>query len=277
MKNVLSLRQPKPNTSFCRYNDRLALFHQTTDALEYWKYHWSDSYRRQLIAKGRSGDLSEFSKVIHYVPKDLPVLEAGCGPARLVAALHTRGYDVIGIDYEQEVVRYVNEVFPELDVRVGNVKALEFPSESFGAYVSLGIVEHFEEGPAEALAEARRVLRKEGVAVFEIPYLNPARHVLLQGLSPNDKEHSDLVFHQYYFGLNDFEELLQQAGFAVVERIPDCFDAFLMREHPLFSRFWNSTFCPDRAKPMIRRTLGTVPTSLQFRYAHMMIFVCKPV
>src|SRR5688500_8407553 len=99
------IHAPKPNTEFRRYNDRLALFHRAVAHVEYWRQYWAEPSRSRLIAQGRSGNLGEFKHLIsHYVPQNLPVLEAGCGPAHLVAALQARGYKAIGIDYEAEVV-----------------------------------------------------------------------------------------------------------------------------------------------------------------------------
>ena len=137
------LKTPKPHTEFRSHNGRLTLFHKVDDARAYWERYWNEVKRNQLATAGHSGDLGEFDALVRrYVPPHLPVLEAGCGPAHLVLALQQHGYDVVGIDYEPEVVRFVQETIPGVQVREGNVLALDLEDGSLGCYLSIGVVEH---------------------------------------------------------------------------------------------------------------------------------------
>jgi len=44
------------------------------------------------------------------------------------------------------VVEKAKEFDPDLPIVVGDVQNLDYPDSSFDAYISLGVVEHFEEG-----------------------------------------------------------------------------------------------------------------------------------
>ena len=68
-----------------------------------------------------------------------------------------RGYDVLGVDYERSVVEYLNREFPGLQIAEGNILGLNLPDGAIRGYVSIGVVEHFEKGPVNALKEAKRV------------------------------------------------------------------------------------------------------------------------
>ena len=48
-------------------------------------------------------------------------------------------------------------------------------TSSLGAYISLGVMEHFEDGCAAAMAEAFRVLKPGGLMFFTVPLENPFR------------------------------------------------------------------------------------------------------
>ena len=278
MKLPVRLRNPKPNTRFFRYGNRLALFHQATDHVDYWREYWDPAKVRDLVARGRSGDLDEFESLItRYAPKELPVLEAGCGPAHLVAALLARGYRATGIDYEPEVVRFANATLPEAEVKQGNVLSLAHRSDTIGCYLSVGVVEHFIDGPSSALREARRVLHPNGVALISVPYLNPSRARLLRMLPARNEASDGLSFHQYYFSTEEFGAELRRAKLEVIEYWPYAVKAFLTREHPVASAFWRSPFCRDRMKRRMSKQLFGAPRWMRRRYAHMLMAVCRPI
>src|SRR5450759_3691801 len=139
-------RNPKKGTVFQRYNGRLALFHESASPVAYWHDYWNEHKRTNLPNKGKAGELYDYADAVDkYVPKDLPVLEAGCGPAHMVAALVARGYAAVGIEFEPEVVKFVNQTFPQLNVREGDVRKLDMQDGSIGCYLSGGVVEHFPE------------------------------------------------------------------------------------------------------------------------------------
>ncbi len=101
------------------------------------------------------------------------ILEAGCGLGRFVDFLGERGYaDIVGIELSEDAVRSVNAIAPRLDVRRGDVSALPFDDCSFDGLISLGVVEHFPEGPHVALHEMHRVMRPGARAVITVPFLN---------------------------------------------------------------------------------------------------------
>ncbi|MFN2386432.1 MAG: class I SAM-dependent methyltransferase [Thermoanaerobaculia bacterium] len=272
------LRAPKRGTEFRRHHDRLALYHGATQHEEYWRSYWTPAARATLMERGRLGDLDEFEEIFaRYLPRNLPILEAGCGPAHFVAALRARGYDAFGVDFEPEVVRWVKETIPDLDVRLGDVRSLDIPTGSLGGYISLGVVEHFEGGPEEALREARRVLHPEGVAFVSTPFLNPLRARQLSAPLRKGEEPGTHEFHQYYFSEDQLASALTDAGFHVVDRLPYAVEAFLIREHPVFSRFWRSRFTRESIKRFFRRRMPFAPAAIRNRYAHMLLLVARPI
>lgn len=273
---AVPVRAPKPQTAFAVRCGRLALYRARADHVDYWREYWNDAKRGQLVQTGEEGDLGEFAPFVRrYVPRDLPVLEAGCGPARLVLALQKHGYRASGIDYEETVVRFVRERYPELDVRCGDVLSLDLPSGSLGCYLSVGVVEHFEDGPGAALQEARRVLHPRGIALISVPYLNPLRAALRRA-DPRPSL-TGLHFHQYYFSVEQFRHELERAGLAVVDERPYSVEAFVIREHQRFHRVWRSGFMRERVKRPMRALFTNAPMWLRRRYGHMIMFACRPV
>jgi len=268
------LKTPKPRTEFRQVGNRLALFHSTADQDAYWAEYWRSFDFRSLASSSGFAALGELGPVFgRYLPHSGLILEAGCGAGRIVAALQTEGLEVVGVERSAEVVRVVNREADFLKVRQGDVEHLDLHDSSVDAYVSLGVVEHLMQGPGTALKEAARVLRPGGVAFVSVPYLNPLRARHLQSLKPSKTP--GLAFHQFYFSRQQLDEHLGQAGLVVRDHLPYAVAAFMIREHPVFSRFWGSVICRERVKQLGRRWFASALERTRWRYAHMLLAVAR--
>jgi SAM-dependent methyltransferase len=106
--------------------------------------------------------------------KDPRIVEAGCGTGSWVLYLHQQGFpDVIGVDNYAPALR-------QLEARggravEGDVRHLPFEDNSVDVCLSLGVVEHFVEGPEALLREMGRILAPGGYMFVTVPYYNPIR------------------------------------------------------------------------------------------------------
>lgn len=193
----------------------LKMFSKRADSSEFWEDHWEDTltkvslqeYYNQHFLNRRM--LSFFEK---YLPRKGKIVEGGCGLAPWVYVLRKKGYGIEGMDYAEKTVEVVKNHFPELPVKAGDVFSLEYPDNSVSGYISLGVVEHFEEGPQKILKEAYRVLKDGGIFICSVPYFNPLRK-LKHKLGFYKKKGE---FYQYAFTKKEMEKYLSEAGFKVI-------------------------------------------------------------
>ncbi len=90
---------------------------------------------------------------------------------------------------------------------------MNLKDKSIDAYISLGIVEHFQEGPHDALKEAMRVLKDNGVLIVSVPQ---AFHWRKLNAYPEDTPlPDDASFYQYAFSSEEFRTILRNSGFQV--------------------------------------------------------------
>ena len=115
--------------------------------------------------------------VEQYVPRGGRILESGCGLARYVRFLKDRGWLTVGVEYFQTTVDQVRRIWPDLDIRQGDCRSMTIPDTSFDGALSLGVVEHFEEGPGTALRALFHALKPGGIAVITVPCLNKVRQI----------------------------------------------------------------------------------------------------
>jgi ubiquinone/menaquinone biosynthesis C-methylase UbiE len=102
------------------------------------------------------------------------VVDLGCGPgADLAAFAEAVGGSgrVIGVDRDPVAVRQAAEhtaALPQVEVREGDIQALTLATASVDRVHTDRVLQHVPE-PGTALAEARRILRDGGRAVFAEP------------------------------------------------------------------------------------------------------------
>lgn len=207
-----------------RKNNRLIYIGNSSDD-EYWDNHWEDKDFKQKVKIGRNLLVSFYTK--KYLPKESTVLEGGCGRGQNVYMLDKMGYRCIGIDYAQKTVEKVKSLVPEVDIRLGDVRKLDFDDEYFDGYWSLGVIEHFYNGYEDIINEMRRVLKPNGVLFLTVPTMSVLREKkALTHKYPLWDNKPENIKNFYQFALDpkqvikDFEAI----GFELLEMKP--YDGF---------------------------------------------------
>lgn len=198
--------------------------------------NWADYWKRTSMDENLKNCETDglLPILIKYLPKNGKILEAGCGLGKWVVFLKKHGYNISGIDSYPEVVRQAKRFDKNLPIKVDNVAALSLPDNSLDAYLSFGVVEHFEEGPQKPLREAFRVLKKGGIAAIETPYDNYLRQlirliikmkipakILVEGLKIRPKKvQPEKYFYEYHYTKEELINWVKKAGFRIIGSYP---------------------------------------------------------
>ncbi|MFN8533355.1 MAG: class I SAM-dependent methyltransferase [Dehalococcoidia bacterium] len=94
-----------------------------------------------------------------------PMLDAGCGPGLLLAALAGRGERVVGVDLSLAMTRQAAQRAPAV---AGALEALPFGGGRFGVVIAAGAVEYVADDRA-ALGELARLVRPGGLLLATFP------------------------------------------------------------------------------------------------------------
>ncbi len=195
---------------------RLAYYRTKADS-KFWDSHWSGLAEKAEWEKAEKGFLGWFEKPFtKYLPKSGKIIEAGCGLGYYVLALGRRGYEIEGVEWSRKAVGLIKQRYPKLKVGVGDVRNLAVKDSYYSGYISLGVVEHDKSGPQDYLREAARVLKTGGAALISVPHFNLLRRIKsLLGLYAGRPEKQK--FYQYAFGEKELRELVEAAGFRVID------------------------------------------------------------
>jgi ubiquinone/menaquinone biosynthesis C-methylase UbiE len=184
--------------------------------------------------------------------KTMGILDVGCGPGILAAALAPLVREVVGFDLTPEMLDKARQRCQEAglqNVRFerGRAEALPFPAEGFDAVVSRATLHHFPD-PLAAAREMVRVVRPNG------------KLVLADIVSSENTEEADLhnalevlrdPTHVRMLTASEIQTLIEAAGLRVTAT-----STWEMRRD--FDEWIRITNTPERATPLftVMRTLA---------------------
>jgi SAM-dependent methyltransferase len=182
---------------------------------EFWDRKWQARDWEKEITRSRK-DIYKSHILKKYLPdKNSRILEGGCGTGHIVDAMDYWGYKAIGVDFAPETIAKIKELMPNLDVRCGDVKALDFEDEYFDGYWSLGIIEHFWQGYDDILKEMNRVLKVGGYAFVSFPCISRLDRlkIALSGYTKFTAVDMPENFYQFGLDVNAVRKDFERAGF----------------------------------------------------------------
>lgn len=139
------------------------------------------------------------------------LLDVGCGGGRFLHRMQRLGWEVEGIDFDEQATRRVSKKYG-IKTYTGDLAAAQIPDASFSVVTLSHTIEHLVD-PEATLRECLRILRPGGRVVLVTP--NPESNAanlfgsFWRGWEPPR--------HLHLFPLDTLAHFLARAGFAVEE------------------------------------------------------------
>lgn len=154
------------------------------------------------------------------------ILDAGCGFGRLYSCYRSYGKQFILLDYAANLLDQAKKDFgaPNIKFVQGSMTEMPLTSDITDLVISIRTLHHIQ-NPYDFFKESFRVLKTDGVFIFEIPnqvhLLNRIRYFLgILKENPFDKKSLRLGRAFYNFHPELIEDHLKNEGFQIIEKRP---------------------------------------------------------
>ncbi|MCR4312202.1 MAG: methyltransferase domain-containing protein [Candidatus Uhrbacteria bacterium] len=149
-------------------------------------------------------------RFVEALPRKGSVLDIGCAFGRDLRTFVDLGLRVTGIDGSGVMIEKAQELVPEAELHVGDIRTLPFPDEQFDGVWASGIFVHIpKKDIAKTLLEIFRCLAKGGILYGSL-YIGDS-----EGME-DDERYAGAAKYYSYFSVEEFRSLLSSSGFEVI-------------------------------------------------------------
>lgn len=205
--------RPAPNAIGYYYPRDYANFaHAIEDESRFWR-RWD---RRYGILKRRWA--------VESLQRKGRLLDVGCATGIFLNEMKKAGWDVTGIEPNQEAANYARHRF-NISVHIGTLQQVSLPSAYFDVITMWDVLEHTHT-PWQDLIEANRLLREGGLLILRIPNLESLEARVFGPFWIG----WDLPRHLYLFPRQALIKALKQIGFHIenIRCIATSYAAFML-------------------------------------------------
>lgn len=151
----------------------------------------------------------EFTKFSLFLPAG-KILDVGCGTGRDSEYFTQHGYEYYGIDASEKMLSIASETHPGVMFYLQNFYELQFADESFDGFWAAASLLHVpKEKVSQPLEEINRVCKPGAIGFIGIK----------EGEGMGMVEWEDMGQERFYayYSYKEFSDILEQAGFEVME------------------------------------------------------------
>jgi ubiquinone/menaquinone biosynthesis C-methylase UbiE len=134
--------------------------------------------------------------------KGKAVLDLGSGPGINAGYMHSRNFQVIGIDLSEKMIEYARSRYPHIEFRLGDMTKLPFSANSFDSILaSYSLIHLTKDIIGSVLARLYEILRQGGVIYLSVQCGNSTQGFFSHPLIPSDQVFLNIFAKEEIFGL----------------------------------------------------------------------------
>ncbi len=184
---------------------------------DYWEKRWSNIGVDEAMTNENIYPLKFTINAINYHDKNQKILEAGCGPGRIVKYLFNKGYNVTGIDFIKTAIDKIKKDNPSLNVSTQSIMKTNFNNEEFDTILAFGLYHNFKiDDVIISISETLRILKSGGILCFSFR-LDNIQNFILDKLKEN-KKNDNKLFHKLNLKEKEIVKILKKFDLDIIEK-----------------------------------------------------------
>lgn len=165
--------------------------------------------------------LKVLNEEISGMPKNISILDVGCGTGRFLKALNKKGYkNITGIDSTQQMLNQARTQ-NKSKLILGDLDKYDFGNKRFDLILFMDVLEHVTD-PIKSLRKYQNLLTPKGkiLITYPNPYLVPFFNLIgLLGLKINYKD--NIIFLRKWIAKSDLKlNITQSDAIILLTRVP---------------------------------------------------------
>lgn len=144
------------------------------------------------------------------IKKNGKILDLCCGPGRDARIFSEQGYEVIGVDLSQNMIKKAKQIAPKAKFQVMDLLEIDFPDKSFDAvWFNAGLLAVPKKHDLDILKKVHDILVDEGILWISVK----------QGEGEMFKERKQYKVKKFYafHTKKEMQNLLKESGFKILK------------------------------------------------------------
>lgn len=185
---------------------------------DYWTKRWGDIDADDAMVNEKTYPLKFTNESLKFNNnKSQKILEAGCGPGRIVKYLNNNGYNVTGIDFIGSAINKIKLTDPLLDVHEQSILKTKFKDEEFDTILAFGLYHNFKyDDIILSLNETMRILKKGGILCLSFR-LDNIQNFILDKIKDKQRE-GNKHFHKINLKETELKDILKKYNLTFLKK-----------------------------------------------------------
>jgi 2-polyprenyl-3-methyl-5-hydroxy-6-metoxy-1,4-benzoquinol methylase len=173
---------------------------------------FADKYAAANFHNPLQYQLSEFCSLLPKEEKSkIKILDVGCGPGRDVEYLMEEGYDILGIDFSEEMIKVAKKLVPNGKFEVADFTEKDFDEDSFsGIWCNAALLHIPKEYAKNIFAKFLKWLKPGGILFISMLEGEGQQELWIKRFYQNP-------LTAYFYRLNELIQELEETGFEIVK------------------------------------------------------------
>ncbi len=141
------------------------------------------------------------------------ILDLGSGPGVNAAYMHSKNFQVVGIDVSRKMIEYATSRYQDIEFQLADMTKLPFSMNSFdGILASFSLIHLPKEVIPAVLAKLHEILKPGGIMYLSVQSGNSTQGFFSHPLIPSDKVFLNIFSKEEIFNLlskSDFKVISQ--------------------------------------------------------------------